>query len=81
MGKEVLTLVETLDCKQLAREHIASSKTDESFFISNVGDVVQKLQLWQELLPQVHPAYAVKANSHVSLIGTLATLGERNVHC
>lgn len=81
MNKEVLKIVETLDCDRLARDHIASTKTDESFFISNVGDVVQKLQLWLELLPQVHPAYAMKANSHVSLVGTLAALGEQNVQC
>lgn len=75
MSRESLKIIELFDADQLALDHIESTDTDDSFFISNVGDVVQKFLLWKELMPRVDIAYAMKANSHVSVAGTLAALG------
>lgn len=76
MRSESLKIVKLFDADQHAREHIESTDSDDSFFISNLSDVIQKFQLWKELLPRVDIAYAMKANSHVSVAGTLAALGE-----
>lgn len=76
MGREIVKLVEKFDADQLAFEIIKSTGTDESFFVSNVGDVVQKFKLWQKLMPRIHPDFAFKANNHVSIAGTLAMLGK-----
>lgn len=75
MNREIVKLVDKFNADQIALEIIKSTCTDESFFVSNVGDVVQKFKLWQKLMPRVHPDYAIKANSHVSIAGTLAMLG------
>lgn len=76
MSTESLKIVKLFNADQLARDHIESTGTDDSFFISNVSDIFQKFQLWKELMPRVDIAYAMKANSHVSVVGSLAALGE-----
>lgn len=71
-----MKLVDKFDADRHALDIIASTGTDESFFVSNVGDVVQKFKLWQKLMPRIQPDYAFKSNNHVSIAGTLAMLGE-----
>lgn len=50
-------------------------KSDGSFFVFNVEDVVRKHQKWSQLLPRVVPYYAVKANRFPFLLEVMITLG------
>lgn len=75
MSREVVKVVEKFDADEIALNHINASGTDESFFIVNIGDVVQKFKLWHDLMPRIHPDFAYKCNNHVTVAGTLALLG------
>jgi diaminopimelate decarboxylase len=71
----VVKVVEKFDAERLIRENIERTGTDESFFIADVGDVVQKFMLWNKLMPRIAPDFAFKCNNHPSVAGTLAVLG------
>ncbi|CRL08703.1 CLUMA_CG021237, isoform A [Clunio marinus] len=73
--REILKVIEKFELDKLIHEHIKKTGTDESFFIVNVGDIVEKFILWYDLMPRVDPDYAFKCNNHPFVVGTLAALG------
>lgn len=68
-------VVENFDVDKIIKDHIEATGTDESFFIANVGDVVNKFILWNKLMPRIDPDFAFKCNNHITVVGTLAALG------
>ncbi|KAJ5678739.1 hypothetical protein N7462_006983 [Penicillium macrosclerotiorum] len=48
---------------------------DDSFFIADLGQVARQHRAWRQVLPEVHPYYAVKCNSDPTLLKCLADLG------
>lgn len=48
---------------------------EDSFFVADVGAVIRNYRLWQQELPQVQPHYAVKCNTDLRVIETLAKMG------
>jgi len=48
---------------------------DRPFVLLDVAKVVEKYKQWVELLPRVEPHYAVKCNSDMVVLETLAKLG------
>jgi len=75
-SKPSVKVVEKFELRKLIQQHIEATGTDESFFIVDVGDVVRKYILWNELLPRIEPDFAFKANNHESVVSTLAALGK-----
>ena len=73
--KEVLKVVKNFDLLQKVPECIKANGIDDSFFITNVGEVVKKFFLWKELFPRVDPFYAIKSNNLKVVATTLAALG------
>jgi diaminopimelate decarboxylase len=73
--KTNLQKIEKFDSNQIISEHIAKTGTDESFFIVNVDEVINRFILWNKLMPRVKPFYAVKCNNHPAILSTLAALG------
>ncbi|XP_033106424.1 ornithine decarboxylase-like [Anneissia japonica] len=56
-------------------DHEDREDQDDPFFISDLGDIVQKHSRWKTLLPRVEPHYAVKCNPDPAVLTTLAALG------
>ncbi|XP_029665146.1 ornithine decarboxylase-like [Formica exsecta] len=52
-----------------------SGLQEEAFYVLDIGDIVQKHQIWKEKLPRVEPYYAVKCNDNLMVIEVLAALG------
>jgi diaminopimelate decarboxylase len=75
MPQETVRVVESFDLLQLVRDGIAAIGIDDSFFITDVGDVVRKFVLWNELFPRIDPDFAIKANGLAVVASTLAALG------
>lgn len=73
--RETVQIVEEVKTDELINEHIEKTGTDESFFINDVGDVVRKFILWNDLMPRISPFFAFKCNNHPTVAGTLAALG------
>jgi len=49
--------------------------SDQPFFLIDIAAVVEKFEQWKRLLPRVEPHYAVKCNSDLTILATLASLG------
>lgn len=48
---------------------------EDAFFVLDVGDIVQKIKVWQLKMPRVKPFYAVKCNDNQTVLELLAALG------
>lgn len=74
--KQVVHVVDKFDLLKLVRDGIDKIGIDDSFFITDVGDVIRKFMLWNELFPRINPDYAIKSNNSAVVANTLAALGE-----
>ncbi|RDD35999.1 Ornithine decarboxylase, partial [Trichoplax sp. H2] len=54
---------------------LKQQKSDETFNIVNIGDIVYKIKTWFSLLPRVHPYFALKCNVDRGLLATLLAFG------
>ncbi|XP_078495643.1 uncharacterized protein LOC144751193 [Ciona intestinalis] len=65
--------------KELAKEFIYSQQKlkewDSSFYIGDLGQVVQNLHMWTKHMPHIRPYYAMKCNSLQPVVQLLASLG------
>ncbi|XP_076643218.1 ornithine decarboxylase 1-like [Halictus rubicundus] len=65
---------DTLDDFGIIRTIIKTGNEEESFYIVDIADVVQKYKDWIAKIPQVTPYYAIKCNPDPTVIKTLASL-------
>mmetsp|Transcript_8218 Transcript_8218/g.11094 ORF Transcript_8218/g.11094 Transcript_8218/m.11094 type:complete len:529 (+) Transcript_8218:595-2181(+) len=56
-------------------EWVAEENAGEAFYMIDLGVVARRMQVWQQLLPRVHPFYAVKCCGDSGLLATLASMG------
>ncbi|MCO5565222.1 hypothetical protein L7F22_018895 [Adiantum nelumboides] len=63
------------DLDNLIRKQIVTSKTEDAFYVMDVGVVLRLWRTWKLAMPRVHPFYAVKCNSDVPLLALLSALG------
>ena len=48
---------------------------EDGFYIVNLGEVIRRVKLWNELFPYITPHYAIKSNPNKVVIELLAQLG------
>lgn len=48
---------------------------EDSFFVCDLGEIINSVNQWQQILPMVQPYYAVKCNSNPQILTTLSELG------
>jgi ornithine decarboxylase len=76
LGNEVVAEVEDGTLVNIINKYIPlHENNDEPFFLLDISRVVQKYVQWENLLPRVEPHYAVKCNSDLVILETLAKLG------
>lgn len=54
---------------------LEENTSEEAFYIVNIGKIYRQVQLWNELLPDVSPYYAVKCNPNELILKILSSLG------
>lgn len=59
----------------LVNYHIEQKKTDDAFFIVDLGDILDQFKQWKTYLPRIEPFYAVKCCPNPMILKTLAVLG------
>jgi len=55
--------------------HLEQKKTDDAFYIVDLGEILEQFKLWKAHLPRVEPFYAVKCCPNKMILKTLAVLG------
>lgn len=73
--KEFLKVVKNFNLEEKVHECIQAIGIDDSFFITDVGELVKKFFLWKELFPRIDPFYAIKSNNFDVVAATLGALG------
>eukprot|EP00250_Pteridium_aquilinum_P018361 c24051_g1_i1 orf=640-3090(+) len=63
------------DIDEVIKKHILSTRTEDAFYVMDIGVLLRLWKKWRLLMPRVHPFYAVKCNSDRVLLALLATLG------
>lgn len=66
------------DISDVVRSKILSSEkedSEESFFVCDLGDIVQKYKVWCDSLPRVKPYFDVKCNDDTAVLTILSQLG------
>lgn len=71
----VVKILDEVEPWELITNIINKTRTDESFFVFDVSDVIKKYVLWYDLMPRIQPYFAFKSNNHPAIVSTLATLG------
>jgi ornithine decarboxylase len=56
-------------------QDIINQGQQDAFFVVDLGNLVRKLEMWQNYLPRVEPFYAVKCNPDPVILATLHSLG------
>jgi ornithine decarboxylase len=59
----------------LINHYIEQNKTDEAFFIIDLGAVLDQFKQWKTYLPRVEPYYAVKCCPDPMILNLLSILG------
>lgn len=54
---------------------LEENTSEEAFYIVNIGKIYRQVQVWNELLPNVVPYYAVKCNPNELILKILSSLG------
>jgi ornithine decarboxylase len=69
---QVLDKTEMLD---IINHFLETHQSDQPFYIVNLKEVIQKINLWRDNLPNVEPFYAIKCNPDEVVIKLMASMG------
>lgn len=73
-SKKIQVLDKT-DILDIINHFLETHQSDQPFYIVNLREVIQKINLWRENLPQVEPFYAIKCNPDEVIIKLMASMG------
>jgi ornithine decarboxylase len=69
---QVIDKTDTLD---IINHFLETHQSDQPFFVVNLKEVIKKINLWRENLPQVEPFYAMKCNPDDVIIRLMSSMG------
>ncbi|XP_053979785.1 ornithine decarboxylase 2-like isoform X1 [Hylaeus volcanicus] len=65
---------DTMDDFDIIKSIIDTDSKEDPFYILDVADIVEKHRNWITKMPRVFPHYAIKCNSHATVIKVLADM-------
>ncbi|KAL6259627.1 hypothetical protein P5V15_009543 [Pogonomyrmex californicus] len=72
--KEIKVVDDSVNDTDVIRDVIKVENLEDAFYVADIGDVVKRHQDWISKMPKVIPHYAIKCNSHPTIIKVLAAL-------
>lgn len=73
-SKKIQVLDKT-DMLDIINYFLETHQSDQPFYIVNLKEVIQKINLWREKLPTVEPFYAIKCNPDEIIIKLMSSMG------
>ena len=70
-----IQVIDKTDILDIINYFLETHQSDQPFFIVNLKEVIQKINLWRENLPIVEPFYAVKCNPDEIIIKLMSSMG------
>lgn len=68
------------DAYSIINDSLHNTQSESAFYIIDLGEITKSYNIWEKLLPNVKPYYAVKCNPNMVLLEVLASLGS-NFDC
>ena len=69
-----IQVIDKTDILDIINHFLETQQSDQPFFIVNLKEVIQKINLWREHLPSVEPFYAVKCNPDEIIIKLMSSM-------
>jgi len=63
------------DIYDIINDFLEDNKSEKPFYLIDLAEVVNSFNIWNKLLPDIKPYYAIKANPNLAVIEALASLG------
>lgn len=64
-----------VDTYDIINDFLEDNRSEQAFYVVDLGELVHAFTLWQDLLPMVTPYYAIKCNPNPVMLEALASLG------
>jgi ornithine decarboxylase len=73
-SKKIQVLDKT-DILDIINYFMETQQSDQSFYIVNLKEVIKKINLWRDNLPDIEPFFAIKSNPDDIIIKLMASMG------
>jgi ornithine decarboxylase len=64
-----------VDTYDIINDFLEDNRSEQAFYVVDLGELVRAFTQWQDLLPMVTPFYAIKCNPNPVMLEALASLG------
>jgi ornithine decarboxylase len=64
-----------VDMYDIINDFLEDNRSEQAFYVVDLGEIVHAVNQWQTLLPMVKPFYAIKCNPNPVMLEALASLG------
>lgn len=75
ISSKKIQIIDKTDILDIINYFLETHQSDQPFFIVNLKEVIKKINLWREHLPNVEPFYAVKCNPDDIIIRLMSSMG------
>ena len=75
ISSKKIQIIDKTDILDIINYFLETHQSDQPFFIVNLKEVIRKINLWREHLPNVEPFYAVKCNPDDIIIQLMSSMG------
>ena len=64
-----------VDMYDIINDFLEDNRSEQAFYVIDLGELTSSLEKWHNLLPMVKPYYAIKCNPNPVILEALASLG------
>ena len=64
-----------VDTYDIINDFLEDNRSEQAFYVVDLGEIVHAVNQWKTLLPMVVPYYAIKCNPNPVMLEALASLG------
>lgn len=64
-----------VDTYDIINDFLEDNRSEQAFYVVDLGEIVRSVTQWKTLLPMVKPYYAIKCNPNPVMLESLASLG------
>jgi len=64
-----------VDTYDIINDFLEDNRSEQAFYVVDLGEIIHAVNQWQTLLPMVKPFYAIKCNPNPVMLEALASMG------
>lgn len=69
-----IDIINKMDIYDTINYYLESHQSDQPFFIVNLSEIIHKINLWRDYLPEIEPFYAVKCNPDEIVLNLMSSM-------